>query len=49
VIPVGPPDEQELLVIERREGRFHRNSLGPVRFVPLVPGAPRPEEDEHNW
>ncbi|MDI3338899.1 MAG: protein-L-isoaspartate(D-aspartate) O-methyltransferase [Sphaerobacter sp.] len=41
VVPVGPPEGQELLVIERHEGQLRRRSLGSVRFVPLVFG-PRP-------
>ena len=37
VIPVGEsPREQRLLSVERRDGRFVREDLGAVRFVPLV-------------
>jgi protein-L-isoaspartate(D-aspartate) O-methyltransferase len=36
VIPVGTPDEQELVFIERRGPTYARHPLGPVRFVPLV-------------
>jgi len=38
VIPVGGRwDVQELLLITRdREGKFHRNNILPVRFVPLT-------------
>lgn len=37
VIPVGgSPDNQELWLIVREEGRLLRRTLGPVRFVPLV-------------
>lgn len=36
VIPVGTPDEQELVLIERTGARYTRHALGPVRFVPLV-------------
>lgn len=42
VIPVGPEEEQALLVIERRRGRLHRTDLGPVRFVPLTSGPGEP-------
>jgi protein-L-isoaspartate(D-aspartate) O-methyltransferase len=36
VIPIGRDDDQELILIERRDGRLSRESLGPVRFVPLI-------------
>lgn len=36
VIPVGPSEGQDLIVIERLAGRLVRHSLGPVSFVPLV-------------
>ena len=36
VIPVGPRDHQELLVIERRGNEWTERSDGPVVFVPLV-------------
>lgn len=37
VIPVGEaPDNQELWLIVREEGRLLRRALGPVRFVPLI-------------
>lgn len=35
VIPVGPPEHQNLWLIERRDGRFLRTRTDPVRFVPL--------------
>ena len=41
VIPVGPEATQDLVVV-KREGdtdQFHRRSIEPVRFVPLVPGT----------
>ena len=36
VIPVGPRDHQELLVVERRGSDWIERSDGPVVFVPLV-------------
>ena len=40
VVPVGTAD-QELLVIERTPDGFTQKRLMPVRFVPMVKGAPR--------
>jgi protein-L-isoaspartate(D-aspartate) O-methyltransferase len=39
VIPVGPPQAQELLQVERKSFGFAERSLGSVSFVPLVAGA----------
>jgi protein-L-isoaspartate(D-aspartate) O-methyltransferase len=39
VIPVGPPQAQELLQVERKSFGFMERSLGPVSFVPLVAGV----------
>lgn len=36
VMPVGERDEQNLVRVTRRGGRFVEESLGPVRFVPLI-------------
>jgi protein-L-isoaspartate(D-aspartate) O-methyltransferase len=37
VIPVGPVGQvQELLLIEKRDGRLKRDHLAPVRFVPFT-------------
>jgi protein-L-isoaspartate(D-aspartate) O-methyltransferase len=36
VIPVGPRDHQQLLVVERHGNEWHERSDGPVVFVPLV-------------
>lgn len=36
VIPVGPPRNQELVLVTRSDGELDRHVLGPVRFVPLV-------------
>lgn len=40
VLPMGTPrDGQRLMRLERRDGGWHADDLGPVRFVPLVAGA----------
>lgn len=46
VIPVGPSPEQQSLVRMTRlpGGRYHREELGGVRFVPLVGAQGWPEE-----
>ena len=36
VLPLGPPRDQRLLRITRREDGFRQEDLGPVSFVPLV-------------
>ena len=36
VIPVGPREQQELLVVTKQNNRIERRSLGPCRFVPLI-------------
>ena len=36
VIPIGDLDEQKLIRIVRTPQGLHEESLGPVRFVPLV-------------
>jgi protein-L-isoaspartate(D-aspartate) O-methyltransferase len=36
VIPVGPPDQQELMRIIKREGRTTQQTLYACRFVPLL-------------
>lgn len=36
VIPVGPPDQQELMRIVKREGRTTKQTLYACRFVPLL-------------
>lgn len=38
VIPVGPPGDQDLLLVTRSGDRFEQASLGAVSFVPLVHG-----------
>lgn len=41
LIPVGPADEQVLMMIVRRGERLVRQEIAPVRFVPLL--------GEHGW
>ncbi len=36
VIPVGPPDDQRIVIVERRGGRITQARDIPVRFVPMV-------------
>jgi protein-L-isoaspartate(D-aspartate) O-methyltransferase len=36
ILPVGDEKDQELRLIEKREGRIHTRGLDPCRFVPLV-------------
>ena len=38
VIPIGPPGDQELMFVTRKDDRFEQISLGAVSFVPLIPG-----------
>lgn len=38
IIPVGDPNRQELVRIERSENGDLRENLAPVAFVPLLPG-----------
>lgn len=45
VIPVGPRDHQELLVVTRRGEGIARRSLGGCRFVPLIGSQAWPPED----
>ncbi|MET0772182.1 MAG: protein-L-isoaspartate(D-aspartate) O-methyltransferase [Candidatus Limnocylindrales bacterium] len=41
VIPVGGEHDQDLLLVARAaSGEVSQSSLGPVRFVPLIPDAP---------
>jgi protein-L-isoaspartate(D-aspartate) O-methyltransferase len=39
IVPVGPEGQQQLLRLTRREKGLHREMLGPVVFVPLLPGV----------
>jgi protein-L-isoaspartate(D-aspartate) O-methyltransferase len=39
IVPVGPEGQQQLIRITRREGGVHRETLGPVAFVPLLAGT----------
>jgi protein-L-isoaspartate(D-aspartate) O-methyltransferase len=43
VVPVGPQETQELVRVTREDERFVRESLGAVRFVPLIGADAWPE------
>jgi len=36
IIPLGGPDEQDLVMFTKRDGQVTRESILPVRFVPLL-------------
>jgi protein-L-isoaspartate(D-aspartate) O-methyltransferase len=36
IIPVGPPGDQELVLLRKEGGRVKRQAVLPVRFVPMV-------------
>ena len=45
VIPVGSPNDQQLYVLQKKQGRLERRMILPVRFVPMTGAAetaPRP-------
>jgi protein-L-isoaspartate(D-aspartate) O-methyltransferase len=44
VIPVGPPESQELRLIRKEHGQRLTDRLEGCRFVPLIPGIVRSEE-----
>ena len=46
VIPVGPPDRQRLVRLERRPSGYAETDLGAVRFVPLVSPLAFPAGDD---
>ena len=49
VLPVGAEyHDQRLLRVRRDEAGFATEELAPVRFVPLVPGLPRPGNQTKN-
>jgi protein-L-isoaspartate(D-aspartate) O-methyltransferase len=41
VLPVGPPESQDLLRIVRTENGFEPTTIAPVRFVPMTGAAER--------
>ncbi|MCC6943349.1 MAG: protein-L-isoaspartate(D-aspartate) O-methyltransferase [Thermomicrobiales bacterium] len=43
VVPVGPPGDQRLILLERHGRRHTQTDLGPVAFVPLVGSAGWPD------
>jgi len=38
IIPVGPAGDQELYLLQKREGRVEKRAVLPVRFVPMTGG-----------
>ncbi|EYF07463.1 protein-L-isoaspartate(D-aspartate) O-methyltransferase [Chondromyces apiculatus] len=38
IAPIGSGQNQDLVRIHKAEGRLHQESLGAVRFVPMLPG-----------
>jgi protein-L-isoaspartate(D-aspartate) O-methyltransferase len=51
VVPVGPPQRQELILVIRRGTEFERHECGACVFVPLVGAAGFSEEaaSRRNW
>ena len=41
IIPVGPPNDQQLYLLEKSEGRLEQRAILPVRFVPMTGEAER--------
>lgn len=39
VAPIGAPLDQRLVRLHKRDGRIETEELGPVRFVPMLPGV----------
>lgn len=39
VAPIGASSQQTLLRVEKTDGQAHEQDLGPVSFVPLLPGV----------
>ena len=46
IVPVGPPDAQQLQLVRIENGRMDVFLREPCRFVPLVAGITEPDEDE---
>jgi protein-L-isoaspartate(D-aspartate) O-methyltransferase len=44
VIPVGSAGEQELFLLEKRDGRLTQTAVSPVRFVPMTGEAEQKRE-----
>ena len=36
IIPVGPPGNQDLYLLEKQEGELRQQAVSPVRFVPMT-------------
>lgn len=47
IVPIGPPDEQQLHLYEKSAGQLAYRVLYPVRFVPMLENQadPRPREE----
>lgn len=41
IIPVGPPGDQDLVLLRKRAGELERRAVLPVRFVPMTGAAQR--------
>lgn len=44
IVPVGPPDAQQLQLVRMRNGRIEISPREPCRFVPLIPSVSDEEE-----
>jgi protein-L-isoaspartate(D-aspartate) O-methyltransferase len=42
IIPVGPAEDQKLVLLRKKDGQLERQSILPVRFVPMTGEAQRP-------
>jgi protein-L-isoaspartate(D-aspartate) O-methyltransferase len=45
VMPVGPEDEQRMVLVEKKGETLHRREIDRARFVPLVEGTGRGNSD----
>jgi protein-L-isoaspartate(D-aspartate) O-methyltransferase len=41
IIPVGPPDDQQLYLLRKRGAKLEQQAVLPVRFVPMTGGLGR--------
>jgi len=46
LIPVGPPDDQELFVLQKREDQLVKLAVFPVRFVPMTGAVQRGDRED---
>ncbi len=42
IIPLGPPGDQRLFLLQKKEGRLEERDVLPVRFVPMTGAARKP-------